>query len=220
MNLNYPDTIRNFLIQHPEIAESIENNKDTDLHIDRRINLFEQAFLACKECKDKEGYIVEAGVFTGGSSIILSKAASYFKRQMILLDSFVGLPSPSEYDKFSKGSWNGSLSSVEAKLQDEPTWYDMIIIKGFFKDTLPLLNNLKIIFLHLDVDLYKSYLECCKYLLSFVTIGGRVVLDEYYSEKHTGAKRGVDEILNTFTREYKLWRPYANECSGNIYIKS
>lgn len=78
------------------------------------------------------------------------------------------------------------------------------LIKGTFSECLPTLN-IPISVLHIDCDLYESYLECLRLQFKNVVSGGFIVLDEYYSLKYPGARIAVDEFLKTLhTSEYSL----------------
>ncbi len=68
------------------------------------------------------------------------------------------------------------------------------LLKGKFKDTLPNFNK-DINILHIDCDLYDSYLECLDNLYEKIVDGGCVIFDEYYSLKYPGARIAVDEFF-------------------------
>ena len=50
-------------------------------------------------------------------------------------------------------------------------------------------------FIHLDVDIYSSYIECLDELYAKLVPGGVVVFDDYGSSKWPGAKKAVDEFF-------------------------
>ena len=49
--------------------------------------------------------------------------------------------------------------------------------------------------LHLDCDLYESYLTCLNNLYKNVVNKGVIVFDEYYSHKYPGARIAIDEFF-------------------------
>jgi len=49
--------------------------------------------------------------------------------------------------------------------------------------------------LHLDCDLYESYLECLNKLYKNIVTGGSIIFDEYYSHKYPGARVAVNEFF-------------------------
>ena len=67
-------------------------------------------------------------------------------------------------------------------------------MKGKFKDKLINFNK-KINILHIDCDLYDSYLECLNNLYKNLVGGGVVIFDEYYSHKYPGARLAVNEFF-------------------------
>eukprot|EP01084_Bolivina_argentea_P289888 497862_1 len=70
------------------------------------------------------------------------------------------------------------------------------ILKGFFQDTIPLQNIKYISILRLDMDLYEATKEALELLYDKVSVGGFVIVDDYYSFK--GCKRAVDEFRTKF----------------------
>ena len=68
------------------------------------------------------------------------------------------------------------------------------LIKGSFSDTTPNFDK-KICLLHLDCDLYESYLTCLNNLYKNVVNKGVIVFDEYYSHKYPGARIAIDEFF-------------------------
>jgi len=51
-------------------------------------------------------------------------------------------------------------------------------------------------FIHLDVDIHSSYIECLTELYPKLVPGGVVVFDDYGSPKWPGAKKAVDELFS------------------------
>jgi len=70
----------------------------------------------------------------------------------------------------------------------------ILLIKGTFDEVTPKFNN-RISVLHLDGDLYESYLSCLNNLYDNVVKGGSIIFDEYYSHKYPGARVAVDEFF-------------------------
>jgi len=68
------------------------------------------------------------------------------------------------------------------------------LIKGIFSDTTSNFNK-KISLLHLDCDLYESYLTCLDNLYKNIVDNGVIVFDEYYSHKYPGARIAIEEFF-------------------------
>ena len=78
------------------------------------------------------------------------------------------------------------------------------IVSGYFQNTLTtsMVNELKeqggIRFLHLDVDLYDSYMHCLNQCWDLVNPGGVILFDEYHDsslDKYPGGRLAIDEFL-------------------------
>ena len=68
------------------------------------------------------------------------------------------------------------------------------LLVGKFEDVTPNFSE-RIEVLHLDGDLYHSYITCLENLYGKVIAGGSIIFDEYYSLKYPGARVAVDEFL-------------------------
>lgn len=79
--------------------------------------------------------------------------------------------------------------------------------KGAFEEVLPDLRA-PIAVMHIDCDLYASYLDCLKNQYRNVDKEGIVVFDEYYSLKYPGARIAVNEFLTTLPRQSYSLRRY------------
>ena len=90
---------------------------------------------------DEQGVVVECGCFMGGSTANLSLACALTGRQLIVYDSFAGLPSPRGNDRFARASQTGFLDAdLEAVRQNVRDYGEIDVCtfrKGWFSDTLP-----------------------------------------------------------------------------------
>ena len=68
--------------------------------------------------------------------------------------------------------------------------------KGTFSNTTKNFNK-EIDILHLDCDLYQSYLDVLNGLYKNVKQGGSIIFDEYYSLKYPGARIAVNEFFSS-----------------------
>ena len=69
------------------------------------------------------------------------------------------------------------------------------LIKGFFELTLSNLTMKRFCFVHLDVDLYDSYITCLRFFYERMVPNGIILLDEYNDPPWPGCNRAVDEFL-------------------------
>ena len=177
---------------------------------------------------DLEGDIVECGVGHGHSFYKLCCLAYYENkgRNIYGFDSFEGFPEPSEEDASPriplKGEWNvATVETIERVLTEagriEPSFIQnsVKLVKGFFEESLSRFDGESIVFLHLDVDLYKSYKVTLEYFWPKVARGGVVAFDEYRNatEKFPGAAKAIDEFFGSLVTQIQF-----NEQANRYYI--
>lgn len=174
-----------------------------------------------------EGDVVECGVGWGRSLlyILTLLKLSPVPRKMWAFDSFEGFPEPSPEDNSprnpKKGEWKSDMGMIYQMLLDAGLKEDFLqerltAVKGFFDKSLPGAPIDKIAFLHVDVDLYQSYLDVLNELYDKVSPGGIIVFDEYKNprelEKFPGASRAIDEF---FRGKEKILK---DEIYGKFYV--
>jgi hypothetical protein len=131
------------------------------------------------------GCFVEVGVYKGGTASYLTELAEEQNREIYLYDTFTGIPFREEYEKHKVGDFNDtSFESVRDALP-----YAKVIQGIFPKSAIEMPN---IAFAHIDVDQYKSYIDCIEYLSSKMVKGGIMWFDDYELE---GAKNAIDELF-------------------------
>ena len=81
------------------------------------------------------------------------------------------------------------------KLEDYFDDVEISFISGDFSSSLKNFNE-KIDILHLDCDLYQSYLDSLNGVYENVNNGGVVIFDEYYSLQYPGARIAVNEFFS------------------------
>jgi hypothetical protein len=158
------------------------------------------------------GDILEAGVWRGGASILARAVlASYgvTDRRVIAADSFEGLPPPSE--ELDGRFRFRSLPELAVSLDDVRANFDrfglldeqVVLLKGWFRDTMPLVDAEALAVLRLDGDMYESTIDPLVHLYDRVSPGGWVIVDDYNLFKGSKAAvrdffsdRGVDPPLH------------------------
>jgi hypothetical protein len=86
-------------------------------------------------------------------------------------------------------------------LTDDEIRRQISLVPGIFAQTLPRYDG-HIALLHVDADLYQSYLDCLENLWPRVEVGGVATFDEYGEpETWPGARRAVDEFFTTYAAE-------------------
>lgn len=135
--------------------------------------------------KGIEGVIIEAGCFKGGSTAKFSLVARYLQRELVVFDSFEGLPDNSENhettisgssikDWFKAREFCGSLDEVKSNVSKYGDISVCRFVKGWFDNTLPVFNE-KICAAYLDVDLASSTRTCLQHIYPKLVPGGVLV---------------------------------------------
>lgn len=139
--------------------------------------------------KNIEGDVMETGIWRGGACIFMS---AYLKsinsdKKVYACDSFEGLPKPEikedegdvhyTYDNLKVGLEEVKNNFKKYDLLDDRT----IFIKGWFKDTMPILKNevKNLSLLRLDGDMYKSTIDVLENMYFKVSKGGIVIIDDW-----------------------------------------
>lgn len=135
------------------------------------------------------GDVIECGCYLGGSSANLSLACSRVNRQLVICDSFQGLPEPSEYDRrhfsvfdqhtdiYEKGRFAASLEDVKSNIDRRGKLAVCEFEVGFFEDTLQHLDR-QYVLAFLDVDLVDSLKPCLLAIWPRLQDGCRVYVHE------------------------------------------
>jgi hypothetical protein len=190
-------------------------------NIDFLVNRFYPLFL---KSQSVNGCVVEFGVGAGRTALMLESLINLTgdKRSLYLFDSFKGFPVPSSQDLtgtafVSKGEYNLinkrdliQLLSASTSLSPSEYWRNnssrINIIEVYFETSFTdsivqeITRQGGISFLHLDVDLYQSYLFCLHKCWDLVNSGGVILFDEYHESslnKFPGAKKAIDEFLHS-----------------------
>jgi O-methyltransferase len=129
-----------------------------------------------------EGVVVECGCFVGGSTANLSLACELAGRELIVYDSFEGLPAPAPGDQYAKGSQTGALAADLETVRENVRRFGAIerctFRRGWFSDTLPA-HSEPVVLAFLDVDYQASLDDCVRNLWPHLTERGYLFIDEY-----------------------------------------
>jgi len=128
-----------------------------------------------------KGAVVECGCWLGGTTVNLSVICDIVGRDLIVYDSFEGLPAPITGDDMNpmvKGSFRGDLEVVRDHVRRYGVYDRCQFRKGWFKDTLPH-HTEPVVMCFIDVDLKSSMHDCVVNLWPHLTEQGYVFFDEY-----------------------------------------
>jgi O-methyltransferase len=130
---------------------------------------------------DIDGVVVECGCWKGGTTANLSLVCDIIDRQLIVYDSFEGVPAPTQADGMNpmvEGSFRGDLEVVQEHVRRYGVIERCEFRKGWFKDTLPS-HREPIVACFIDVDLKSSMHDCIVNLWPHLTDEGYVFFDDY-----------------------------------------
>jgi O-methyltransferase len=146
-----------------------------------------------------DGAIVECGVYRGGASALMAHEARG-RRDVVLFDSFEGLPPPGDRDgnlartQYEPGWCAGSEQDVRKIFQRLGCLTPKVrLVKGWFDKTFPHTTIDRIAILHVDADWYESVRVCLETWFDRIVPGGFLVLDDY--GRWPGCTQAVDEFL-------------------------
>lgn len=151
-------------------------------------------------CCHLSGEFAECGVYKGGTAFLIASVLKEKKdneKKLLLFDTFSGMPAKA--DKDPSGHKTGdfkdvSLDSVKRYLDDFPfiDYYPGVIPETFVKVHI---NTFA--FVHIDVDLYQSAMDCCRFFYPRISTGGILLFDDYGFAKYEYAERkAADEFFS------------------------
>lgn len=163
---------------------------------DRCYNLYRLGL----QCRKLDGCWFECGIYKGGSAMLLAKILEENSKGITLhlFDTFCGMPvSNPKIDLHKKDDFSDiSLEEVKDKIYQIIGQNNFIRFhKGFIPDTFKKLETEKISFAHIDVDLYKSVMDCCNFIYPRLSIGGIIIFDDYGAPSCPGATKAINDFF-------------------------
>jgi len=149
-----------------------------------------QLYICAYSTKKLPGDFAEVGVYQGTSAKLICEAKD--DKPLHLFDTFEGLPAPEETDGniLHQKQYAAKLDLVKNYLGN---YKNLTFNQGIFPKTAEPVKNKSFAFVHLDVDLYNSTLECLKFFYPRMVRGG-VILSHDYSTL-PGVKKAFDEFF-------------------------
>jgi len=143
-----------------------------------------------RQAAGQHGNFVEVGVYRGGTAMLLREALG--KNQTLhLFDTFAGMPETNPvHDLHKAGDFaDTSLESVRGRMGTAGVTYHV----GQIPDTFAGLENQRFAFAHVDVDIWRSVLDCCEFI--YPRLSGFMVFDDYGFPSCPGARAAVDTFF-------------------------
>lgn len=172
----------------------IKNHRKT-----KSLTTWQQHLLLVEEIfrvpKSLKGDIVECGCYSGASTVNLSLACALTNRRLIVCDSFEGLPTPKDDEKYEvrphsidyyvweEGDFSseGGLDTVKKNIEKFGNIEVCQFVKGYYKDTLKKINTDSIVLIFEDCDLPSSVEDCLLYLWPKIQEGCKFYCHEPWS---------------------------------------
>lgn len=218
---------KQFTQEHLDNCVTLKNQSSTQFNLTPANNIC-IIIEKLKDTTHLEGDYVECGTFKG-NTLIPAALSSDNGRMLFGIDTFEGFPFteyhlkdlPSYFEvlhsegKISEDHYqkaklrtkdftdlshleNEYFLNVDEVFSNCEQFPNIRLLKGSFDEITPKFEG-KISVLHLDGDLYQSYLACLVNLYDNIIEGGYIIFDEYYSHKYPGARVAVDEFFEDKT---------------------
>ena len=131
---------------------------------------------------ERPGVVVECGCWKGGTTANLSIICDLVGRDLIVYDSFEGLPEPSPGDRYATamgtGVFRGTLDEVRGNVARFGRIDRCQFRQGWFADTLPH-HEERIVLAYVDVDYQSSMHDCVTNLWPHLVKKGYLFTDEF-----------------------------------------
>ena len=147
-----------------------------------------------------DGDIWECGVYKGGTAAMMAAVLRDTKspKNLYLFDTFEGMPETDPQKDWHK---QGEFSDTSVESVSSYIGCDGLckIRKGYIPDSFQGLESALISFVHIDLDIYKSILNCLDFVWPRLSTGGFIIFDDYGFPTCPGARAAVDEFFETKT---------------------
>jgi len=149
------------------------------------------------------GDFVETGCWRGGACIYARGVLKYYSinnRKVYACDSFEGLPKPDSRFPADNGDTHHTVKFLAVSKEEVQRNFQkygladdqVVLVKGWFKDTLPTLPVNNVAILRLDGDMYGSTMDALTALYHKVPSGGYIVVDDYNAVQ--GCKTAIHDF--------------------------
>lgn len=170
------------------------------------------------------GDLIETGVWRGGAAIFMRGLLEAFgdrDRTVFGADSFHGLPPPDEKsypaDEGDRLHTLDALVVSRAEVENNFRLYGLlddqvVLLEGWFKDTLPTLTDRTWSIVRLDGDMYESTTDALTHLYPQLAVGGFLIVDDFAlpacrkAVEDYRAANGIDEPIEEVDWSGVFWR--------------
>lgn len=153
-----------------------------------------------RHCAHLDGDYAECGVYKGGTAFLTALSLSGGgppTKQLHLFDTFAGMPDEANTDDsgHKQGDFGDTnLNDVKNYLQE---FSFISFYPGLIPQTFASIAEKTFAFAHIDVDLYQTSLDCCRFFYDRMTSGGAMIFDDYgFPGYKLAQKLAVDEFFS------------------------
>lgn len=187
-----------------DIAKSVVESGRTLLKYDRLYVLWQ----AARNIYHMQLAAAEVGSFRGGSAYFIASALKALASQELpvhVFDTFEGHPQKthSKFDPVHKPGFFSDVDYEAVKAYLSP-FAQLKIHKGEFFETAKTLEDMTFGLVHIDVDIYRSTLDCLEYFGPRLASGGVIVVDDYGAPSCPGVERAIEEYLRG-EKKFFIW---------------
>jgi O-methyltransferase len=156
-------------------------------------------WILLRQALNLNGDIWECGVYKGGTAAMMAailRDSAQPDKKLFLFDTFQGMPeTDAEKDLHQKGDFHDTSAEAVSNYVGADEF--CVVRQGLIPDTFEGLESASIAFAHVDLDIYKSILDCLNFIWPRLTLGGFIVFDDYGFPTCPGARTAVDEFFAT-----------------------
>ena len=181
---SYSKNIQNYLIWYSDNRLKLDDGIKSGKHMGQLLEFIENTDKLT--LGDTTPYILELGVFRGGTTICFAKFLQNIKskRMIYACDTFSGFPyadiRDEQYDETNDELKKTDYDYVIKKYEEFGVANHITALKGSFEDTLyQKLDKMKFSFVLSDSDLYKSTQFSLEFLKSRMCKGGIIAFHNY-----------------------------------------
>lgn len=154
---------------------------------------------AFEQTRTLSGEIWEAGVFQGGTALMLKRLLEIGRdtvrpTALRLFDTFQGMPATrDDLDLHREGDFADTSVEAVRSLVGEEDWIHFH--PGLVPESFAGLDDRSIRLAHVDLDIYEAILAACEFVYPRLVPGGMMVFDDYGFWSCPGARMAVDRFF-------------------------
>ena len=173
--------------------ETIADLQDKTLVSPDRLHVL---YTLARQALQLPGEFWECGVYRGGTAMLFARILASTKPEDIrlrLFDTFQGMTEtdPSR-DRHHGGDFHQTdLGTVKSYLPEPFVAFH----PGIIPDTFAGLKDTRLALVHVDLDIYRSYLDCLEFVYPRLLPGGFIICDDYGFPSCPGARQATDEFF-------------------------